>query len=66
MSLTQKELNDAGCFTPHCNHDHSVIYFHGRCHPQAPVAASYEKATGEIVIRCARCEMMIAKIAVAP
>lgn len=65
MSITRKELDRAGCGTPGCSHDHSVVYFHGKCHLSAPVEASYEKATGEIVMRCARCQELIVRVAVA-
>ncbi len=65
MSLTRKELDRAGCDTPGCGHDHTITHFHGRCHPNACVSAAYDKRTGEITIRCARCEQLIAHVAVA-
>jgi hypothetical protein len=45
-ALTRTDLDASGCGTPNCDHDHSVLYLHGRCHPAAATRARYVKATG--------------------
>lgn len=64
MSLTRKDLDNAGCAVPACGHDHSVIYLHARCHLNAKLSVCYEKATGELVIRCGECEELIQRMMV--
>lgn len=63
--LTKKDLDAAGCSTPGCQHDHTILHFRGRCHPHGPVSALYDRRSGEIVISCARCQKLIARVAVA-
>jgi len=61
-----EKLAKQGCSVPGCTHaDHSTVYFHGRCHMQAPVQVSYTKDSGELVITCYQCKHIIAKVAVA-
>lgn len=66
-ALTQKDMNRGRCAVEGCDHrDHDqTLFFHGKCHPQAPVAASYSKTTGTITIRCHRCTAFIAEVRVA-
>jgi len=63
--LTQKELNAAGCGIPNCDHDHSILFFHSRCHPGRPIRAHYTKATGIITAKCAVCDRLVGEIKVA-
>ena len=63
--LTRLELDRGGCDTPNCGHDHSVLFLHSRCHPYAAVEACYEKGSGCVVLRCARCKQLVARIQVA-
>lgn len=65
MSLTKAELDIQGCSMPNCGHDHSVLYLRARCHAKEPVEVCYEKATGEIVVRCKLCKREVARIEVA-
>jgi hypothetical protein len=65
MSLYREDLDHQGCATPNCTHDHSVIFLHGRCHPQAATETKYVKATGTIEVSCVRCKRHIASIHVA-
>lgn len=64
--LTQRNLDAAGCGTPDCGHDHSVLFLHAICHPEAGLDVAYHKTTGGLVITCARCHKLIAEIEVAP
>ncbi len=64
-TLFREDLDATGCETPDCNHDHSIIYLHSRCHPRKGYAARYEKASGILRIECAVCERAIAEVAVA-
>ena len=63
--LTQKELNQAGCGIPNCDHDHSVLFLHSRCHMGRPTTVRYIKETGTISVRCAVCDSVVAEIKVA-
>jgi hypothetical protein len=54
--LTQRELNTAGCDTPNCGHDHTVLYMHQACHMGAALTASYNKTTGLLTLYCAECD----------
>lgn len=64
LALTRRQLDVAGCDTPNCGHDHSVLFLTGRCH-QRGVEAKYVKATGEIEIRCRVCKKPVVNVAVA-
>jgi hypothetical protein len=64
--LTAKVLDASGCGTPNCGHDHSVLYLHPRCHPQAGTWVRYEKKSGTLIVDCARCNREIARVLVAP
>lgn len=67
MALTCEELDISGCGNPNCrNHDHTVLFFHGACHPEAGSAVSYNKRSGCITVSCSECDDTIAQIAVAP
>ena len=63
--LTKGKLDQMGCGNPDCQESHEVLYFHGRCHLDAPVEACYDKSLGAVVIQCAECGGEICKIAVA-
>ena len=54
--IGKAELNAMGCETPNCDHDHSILYLHPGCHPQAGVCAAYRKRDGVVVLECAACE----------
>jgi hypothetical protein len=57
--LSKKELDEAGCDTPSCGHDHKVIFFHSDCHPERPVVVRYEKPRGLVMVSCSVCGMDI-------
>jgi hypothetical protein len=64
--LTQTVLNDTGCDTPDCGHDHSILFIHSGCHPEEAVEIAYHKDTGTLLVSCSVCEKAVAEIAVAP
>jgi hypothetical protein len=64
-ALTQVELNASGCGMPDCGHDHSVLILHSRCHTRAGTWAEYEKASGILTIKCARCQKIVAQLKIA-
>lgn len=64
-ALTQKDMASAGCGMPDCNHDHSILYLHGRCHMGTGNEVAYEKATGILTVRCNKCKQFVAEILVA-
>ena len=64
--LTRRDLDAAGCGTPNCGHDHSVLYLHSRCHPEARTKVSYHKVTGTLRVRCGRCDALVAEFEVMP
>ena len=57
--IGKAELNTMGCETPNCGHDHSVLYLHSGCHPEAGMYAAYHKADGIVTLECAECEKPI-------
>jgi hypothetical protein len=67
-ALTKQDLEKmlrGGCQTPGCNHNHErTLYLHARCHPGAPVEASYTAGSGNLVVGCAICHKLIAVVAV--
>lgn len=65
LQLTQIELDQIGCGTPDCRHDHSTLFFHAKCHPNSPAWVKYEKVSGTLIIQCAECDEIIAVILVA-
>lgn len=65
MALSRKQLDVTGCGEPNCGHDHTVLYLHGACHPNAGTRASYDKLTGLLTIACRRCEKLVAEVKVA-
>lgn len=65
MALTRMDLDAAGCETPNCGHDHTVLYLYSRCHGSAGQRVSYDKRTGSIRIVCRKCEAVVAEVAVA-
>jgi hypothetical protein len=67
-ALTQKDMNRGRCAVEGCDHSghDQTLFLHGKCHPQAPVEASYSKTTGTITIRCYRCHALITEVKVAP
>lgn len=64
-ALSRKQLDAAGCGTPNCGHDHTVLHLHSVCHPAAGSRASYDKLTGLLTIECRRCQKLIAQVKVA-
>jgi hypothetical protein len=65
IPMTRAELNGLGCSDPNCTADHSVIYFHQRCHQDAGTWTSFDKTTGVLTVECAECRKPIADILVA-
>lgn len=65
MPLTRAVLDEMGCGTPNCGHDHTVLYLHQACHSGVGTRAAYDKRNGVLTIRCRRCEKVVAEIAVA-
>lgn len=65
MALTREQLDQSGCDSPNCGHDHTVLYLHGACHPSAGSRVSYDKRTGNVRVVCRRCDEPIAEISVA-
>jgi hypothetical protein len=65
MALTQKTLDQQGCGTPNCGHDHTTLHLLPMCHPHGNLKASYNKSTGVLTIICARCSKLVAEVEVA-
>jgi hypothetical protein len=62
---TQKSLADAGCDTPGCMHDHSMLFPYQKCHPDDGFVAKYEKVTGILTLDCIVCGRTVVKFRVA-
>jgi hypothetical protein len=65
MALSREQLDVAGCGSPNCGHDHTVLFLHSVCHPSAGTRASYDKRTGLLTIECKRCDRLVAHVKVA-
>ena len=65
FALTRSALDATGCGDPGCTEDHSIIYLHPKCHPDAGTWTSYNKDTGTLAVECTECEMVLARIKVA-
>lgn len=63
--LTKAALDIAGCDTPNCGHDHSVVFLTPACHPGGGVEIAYDKRTGHLRITCNVCERRVAEVEVA-
>jgi len=64
-ALTRLQLDIAGCGQPNCNHDHSVLFLHAACHPNAGTWAKYDKPSGALIIECKRCKKLVVQVKVA-
>jgi hypothetical protein len=64
-ALTRLQLDIAGCGTPNCGHDHSVLFLHAACHPSAGTRVSYDKPTGLLTVACKRCDKLVVQVKVA-
>jgi hypothetical protein len=64
-ALSRKQLDVAGCGEPNCDHDHTVLFLHSVCHPNAGTRVNYDKRTGLLTIECRRCKKLIAHVKVA-
>jgi hypothetical protein len=64
-NLTSAELNGFGCSDPNCTEDHSIVYLHPRCHPEAGTWTCFDKRTGALIIECMECQKPFVSILVA-
>jgi hypothetical protein len=62
--ITRAYLDEAGCSTPNCGHDHSIVYLHQRCHPLKGHYVKYDKATGMLTLECVVCDKPLVTIPV--
>ncbi|GEM_PF-2794425 len=67
--LTRLDLDQMRCTNPNCaladDPDHE-LKIGPSCHKGAPSITCYSKAAGEVVIRYAACENIVARVLVAP
>ena len=64
--LSTHDLDGMQCSTPGCDcgaHD-GEMWIHAKCHPDSPTYACYHSATGNLDITCAKCNQLVASIAV--
>ena len=66
-TLTRSELNKTGCGNPECGHDHSddILVLHAICHPDTPTWVFYEKVSGNLIVKCAECDNVVARLKIA-
>lgn len=64
--LTQADLIPARCglCPPGVGECNDPLVLRARCHPTAGLRVQYEKLTGVVDVRCARCELGVARFAV--
>jgi len=62
-TLNRKDLDriTAGkCSEPKCAEAHGgLLFFHSKCHPDAPTWASYQHESGVVKVECATCRAFI-------
>ena len=64
--LTRANLDKLTCQMPGCTHEsHDALVLHGACHIKEPSVARYW-GNGVIELRCIKCELLIAEIALHP
>jgi hypothetical protein len=61
-TVTKKELGEAGCGTPGCTHDHSVIYLTQGCHPGKGLEVRYDKQKEQLLVTCFACDADVTTI----
>jgi ribosomal protein S27E len=67
MSLNRKQLTQASCSHPECQHrEDEPMFLHAKCHPREGHQVSYHPSTGTLEVRCQRCKQLVAEIEVAP
>jgi hypothetical protein len=67
MSVYKEDMDVWRCTVPNCEHrDHSIMWIHARCHPEAPVQVCYVKERGVLRVECLKCKRLIVEVAVAP
>ena len=62
MTIGKTELENMGCGTPGCGHDHSVLYLHPNCHPNSGIFPRYVKKDGVLVMVCAKCDGVVGAV----
>jgi len=62
--LTREKLNQCGYDEPNCTDSHDVLFIHPMCHEEG-LSASYDKATGALMLSCHVCGRPITEILVA-
>jgi hypothetical protein len=62
---TRETLDRAGCGPANCNHDHSILHLHARCHMKAGLDVRYVKEGGVLKIDRKTCGKPVAAIQVA-
>jgi hypothetical protein len=65
-ALTRQDLDAAQCAVPGCTslHPHP-LQMRSLCHPRAALSVAYDKDTGWLIVQCAQCDAMVARVAVA-
>lgn len=62
--LTKEMLDDAPCAKCGTRKCGDPVEFTGRCHPGAPVVASYTRGSGVLTLVCATCKTQIVNLAI--
>ena len=65
MPITREDLDAAGCDTPGCTRDHSIVCLIAGCHPEAGTSVAYDKRIGALRLACCECGGEYVEIAVA-
>jgi hypothetical protein len=65
-TLTCRELDARDCDNPGCTHPHpDVLHLSPICHPDAGLQIEYNRLAGILIIGCAECRALVAKVQVA-
>jgi hypothetical protein len=57
-------VNQTHCGNPFCTQEHTTLVMANRCHKDNAVIVTYRRDSGKLVVRCAKCEKIVAEIRV--
>lgn len=66
MPVTRRELDQAQCGVPGCDHKHhdNVLYLHAACHPRSKLNVAY-MGDGRLRLECGHCGLGVMEVLVA-
>jgi len=61
--ITKQDLEELTCANPECDHKYDdELILASQCHTGAPMRVAYDRLLGQIIVRCAICELEVIRI----